>query len=120
MGRTRVRQIPSLLVAAIVLLIVTGCGSVSPGRVQATLNPPATPAPSPTPTPFPMPQPFPTPTPTPSPTPVSTPTLAPSPTAPSRFIFGTPRFESGSIQAGVINSDGSVSSVPASPLDSAL
>jgi 6-phosphogluconolactonase (cycloisomerase 2 family) len=122
MRRTGAMQLPSLLVAALIVLIVTGC-DVSPGRVQATLNPPATPAPSPTPTPFPMPQPFPTPTPpspTPTPTPAPTPALTPAPTAASRFIFGTPGFESGSIQAGVINSNGSVSAVAGSPFDEGL
>lgn len=38
----------------------------------------------------------------------------------SRFIYGTPGFEAGSIQAGTINSDGTISPVRGSPFDEAL
>lgn len=125
MGPTRVQQLASILAAAIISLMLTGC-SVNPGHGQATFTPVATPVPSPTPTPFPMPQPFPTPpltpspTPTPTPTPAPSPALTPTPTTISRFIFGTPGFESSGIQAGVINVSGVVSAVPGSPFNEGL
>src|SRR6185437_486179 len=50
--------------------------------------------------------------PTPSPTP--TPALA------SHFIYGTPGFETGTIQAGVIQSNGSVAPVAGSPFDEGI
>ena len=42
------------------------------------------------------------------------------PAAASRFIFGTPGFESGSVQAGVINVNGSVTAVAGSPFNEGL
>ncbi len=101
MGRTLVAQLLSLVLVIGLLSVFTGCGSVS---VNAVSNP------SPTPTPGISP------TPTPSPTPIPTPT----PTLVSRFIYGTPGFESGSVQAGAILGDGSVSPVVGSPFGEGL
>lgn len=86
----------------------TGCGGKT--IFQGAL-PPATPF---TPTP--------SPTPTASPTPMATPMPSPAhgPASASRFIYGTPGFESGSVQAGRIGSDGSVSAIAGSPFDEAL
>jgi len=42
------------------------------------------------------------------------------PASASRFIYGTPGFESGSVQAGRISSEGSVSAIAGSPFDEAL
>jgi 6-phosphogluconolactonase (cycloisomerase 2 family) len=42
------------------------------------------------------------------------------PASASRFIYGTPGFESGSVQAGKISSEGSVSAIAGSPFDEAL
>lgn len=99
MGRTQVRQLFSFFLVIALLSIFTGCGSVSGNRV--TNNPSPTPTPTGTPS-----------GPTPSPTP--TPTLV------SRFIYGTPGFESGSIQAGAILGDGSVTPVVGSPFGEGL
>lgn len=99
MGRTRVIQLFSLVLLFGLLSVFTGCGSVS---VNAVSNP------SPTPTP--------TATPSPTPTPIPTPT----PVLLSRFIYGTPGFESGSVQAGAVLGDGSVSPVVGSPFGEGL
>jgi 6-phosphogluconolactonase (cycloisomerase 2 family) len=82
------------------LLPAAGCGTTT--IVTGAVTPTPTPIPTPTPTPTPTPSPFPTPTPT------------PSPAAASRFVFGTPGFESGSVQAGAIR-NGIVSPVAGSP-----
>ncbi|HET9283221.1 MAG TPA: beta-propeller fold lactonase family protein [Candidatus Angelobacter sp.] len=97
MGRTQV-PLFTLVLAIVLLLSFTGCGSVS-GSTK-TNNP------SPTPTPTPPANPTPSPTPTPA--------LA------SHFIYGTPGFETGTIQAGVIQSNGSVAPVAGSPFDEGL
>lgn len=98
MGRTQVPPPFTLALAIVLILAFTGCGSVSgSGR---TNNP------SPTPTPTPPANPTPSPTPTPA--------LA------SHFIYGTPGFETGTIQAGVIQSNGSVVPVPGPPFDEGL
>lgn len=98
MGRTQVPPPFTLALVIVLLLAFTGCGSVSgSGR---TNNP------SPTPTPTPPVNPTPSPTPTPA--------LA------SHFIYGTPGFETGTIQAGVIQSNGSVIPVPGPPFDEGL
>jgi 6-phosphogluconolactonase (cycloisomerase 2 family) len=107
MGRTHATRLLCLLVVALLCQVFTGCGS---GHGAIVLNPSPTPPPGISPTPSPTPNPFPTPT--PSPTPV--------PTLVSRFIFGTPGFETGSIQAGVILADGSVTPVVGSPFDEGL
>ncbi|HKD78616.1 MAG TPA: beta-propeller fold lactonase family protein [Candidatus Angelobacter sp.] len=99
MGRIQVRQLLSFLLVIALLSIFTGCGSVSGNQV--TNNPSPTPTPTGTPS-------GPTPTPTPTPTLVS------------RFIYGTPGFESGSIQAGAILGDGSVTPVVGSPFGEGL
>lgn len=96
MGRT---QVPPLLIPAlaiVLLLAFTGCGSVN-GSAKAN-------------------NPSPTPTPPANPTPSPTPTTALA----SHFIYGTPGFESGSIQAGVIQSNGSVVPVAGSPFSEGL
>ncbi|HZS26364.1 MAG TPA: beta-propeller fold lactonase family protein [Candidatus Angelobacter sp.] len=98
MGRTQVPSLFTLALTIILLLAFTGCGSVSGSGSGKTNNP------SPTPTPPASP--------TPSPTP--TPALA------SRFIYGTPGFETGTIQAGIIQSNGSVVPVAGSPFDEGL
>lgn len=95
MGRTQVTQLLSLVLVIVLLPVFTGCGSVNGAAV---FNP------SPTPTPIISP------TPTPSPTPLVV----------SRFIYGTPGFESGTIQAGAILGDGSVSPVVGSPFGEGL
>lgn len=107
-----------LLPAALFLALGVGCGSVTTSGAHFTTSPAPSPTPSPTPTPFPFPTPFPTPT--PSPTPLPTPSPTPTLAAASRFIFGTPGFESGSVQAGVINSNGSVTAVAGSPFNEGL
>lgn len=101
------------------LALAAGC-SVSTSGAHFTFTPGPTPLPSPTPTPFPFPTPFPTPllSPTPTPTPSPTPTPAAGPA--SHFIFGTPEFESGSVEAGAINLDASVSPVAGSPFSEGL
>jgi 6-phosphogluconolactonase (cycloisomerase 2 family) len=48
------------------------------------------------------------------------PSPAHAPVSASRFIYGTPGFESGSVQAGRISSDGSVTAIAGSPFDEAL
>jgi 6-phosphogluconolactonase (cycloisomerase 2 family) len=96
MGRTQVPPLVTLALAIVLLLAFSGCGSVS-GSAK-TNNP------SPTPTPPANP--------TPSPTP--TPALG------SQFIYGMPGFESGSIQAGAIQSNGAVVPVAGSPFDEGL
>lgn len=95
MGRTRVSLLSSVLLVVVLLPVFTGCSSVGPTRSVL-------PTPSPTPTI--------SPTPTPSPTPLVV----------SRFIYGTPGFESGSVQAGAILSDGSVTPVVGSPFGEGL
>jgi 6-phosphogluconolactonase (cycloisomerase 2 family) len=45
------------------------------------------------------------------------PVPGPTPASASLFVYGTPGFESGSVQAGRINSDGTVSAVAGSPFD---
>lgn len=99
MGRTQVPPLLTLALAIVLLLAFTGCGSVG-----ASGNA------SPTPTPAPTASPTPSPTATPTPTPASA----------SHFIYGTPGFESGTIQAGVIQSNGSVVAVAGSPFDEGL
>ena len=101
MGRPQVLQLFSLALVITVSLNFTGCGSVGANTVTN---------PSPTPTPVISP----TPTPVPSPTPTPTPGVS------SRFIYGTPGFESGSIQAGAILSDGSVTPIAGSPFNEGL
>jgi 6-phosphogluconolactonase (cycloisomerase 2 family) len=44
----------------------------------------------------------------------------PIPASASRFIYGTPGFESGSVQAGRISNDGSVSAIAGSPFDETM
>jgi Lactonase, 7-bladed beta-propeller len=122
MGRTPVRQLLSLLPAAFMLALAAGCGAVSTNGAIRTTSPAPTPTPTPTPTPFPFPTPFPTPTPspTPTPTPSPTPTPTPAPAPASRFIFGTPSLGGGSVQAGAININGSVSLLAGSPFNVGL
>lgn len=93
MGRTQVTQLLSLVLVIVLLPVFTGCGSVS---VAGVSNP--------------------SPTPTISPTPVPSPT----PLLVSRFIYGTPGFESGTIQAGAILGNGSVVPVVGSPFGEGL
>ena len=100
MGRTQVPPLLTLVLTVGLFLAFTGCGSVN-GSAK-TNNP------SPTPTPTSTPPANPTPSPTP------TPALA------SHFIYGTPGFETGTIQAGVIQSNGSVVPVPGPPFDEGL
>ncbi|HKV95311.1 MAG TPA: beta-propeller fold lactonase family protein [Candidatus Angelobacter sp.] len=97
MGRPQVPPLHTLAFAIVLLLAFTGCGSV--GGSATTNNP------SPTPTPTP---------------PANSPSPTPTPASASRFIYGTPGFESGSIQAGVIPSSGSVAPVAGSPFDEGL
>lgn len=111
MGRTHVTYFSNLLAVIILCQLLTGCGSVNSGLL-VTSNP----SPSPTPSPFPTPTPLPTPTPFPTPTPTPT----PAPTLQSRFILGTTGFESGSVQAGAILSNGSVVPVVGSPFNEGL
>jgi len=102
----------SLVLAGALLSLGSGCGGTT--VFQGAL-PPAAPI-TPTPTPTPTPNPFPTPTPTPTPAPSPTPMAASA----SQFIYGTPGFESGSVQAGRIGNDGSVSAIAGSPFDETM
>ncbi|HEY6308807.1 MAG TPA: beta-propeller fold lactonase family protein [Candidatus Angelobacter sp.] len=121
MGRPLVGQLLGLLPAALMLALAAGCSVTTSGALRTT-SPAPTPTPTPTPTPFPFPTPFPTPTPspTPTPTPSPTPTPTPAPAPASRFIFGTPSFGGGTVQAGAINLNGSVSTVAGSPFNVGL
>jgi 6-phosphogluconolactonase (cycloisomerase 2 family) len=118
LGGKQARPLLSLLAASLLLVMASGCGSVTTNGTTFTTSPAPSPTPSPTPTPFPFPTPFPTPAPSATPTPTPAPTATPAPA--SRFIFGTPGFESGSVQAGAIALDGSVSAVAGSPFDEGL
>lgn len=94
MGRTQVPPLLTLALEIVLLLVFTGCGSVS-GNTK-TNNP------------------------SPTPTPPANPTPSPTPAQASQFIYGTPGFESGAIQAGVIQSNGSVVPVAGSPFNEGL
>jgi 6-phosphogluconolactonase (cycloisomerase 2 family) len=94
-----------LLMPIAALLPAAGCGGTT--IVTGTITPTPTPISTPTPTPAPTPSPSPTPTP------------MPRPAAASRFVFGTPGFESGSVQAGIIT-NGVVSPVAGSPFDEGM
>src|SRR5262249_34670971 len=85
----------------------------SPGHSFLILLPPPCPPPSPLPAPPPPPPPLPPPPPPPPP-----PTR--SPPLQSRFFFGPPGFEPGSVQAGAILSDGSIAPVVGSPFGEGL
>src|SRR5215469_5972851 len=118
----------SFVLAVIFVLHLSGCGSPRRLTINGTLPPAGQVTPTPTPTATPLGG-FPSPTPTPTPTPMGTgalsasrtvqPDPSPNPTATpaSLFIYGTPGFESGSVQAGRINSEGTVSAVAGSPFD---
>lgn len=93
MGRTQGTHLLSLVLVIVLLPVFTGCGSVSVAGVS---------------------NPSPTPTISPSPVPSPTPLLV------SRFIYGTPGFESGTIQAGAILGNGSVVPVVGSPFGEGL
>lgn len=108
-------------------LIVTQATPTPTPTVSPTPTPTGTPTPTPTPTPTGSPfgmravSPTPIPSSTPTPTPIPVPTPSASPTAAmSRFIYGTPGFEAGAVQAGVINSNGKISPVRGSPFDEGL
>jgi 6-phosphogluconolactonase (cycloisomerase 2 family) len=107
MGRTRV--VPQLLGLCLSLVFASafiGCGSVS-GNTSAS--------PTPTPTPTPTGS-----APSPTPTPAASPTPSPTPAQASKFIYGTPGFESSGVEAGVITTNGAVSPVAGSPFDEGL
>lgn len=62
-----------------------------------------------------------TPSPAPTPTPTATPTPTPIPTAASRFIFGTPGFETQGLEASTIDgATGKVTPVAGGPFDPGL
>ncbi|HLJ86238.1 MAG TPA: beta-propeller fold lactonase family protein [Candidatus Angelobacter sp.] len=109
------------LFAIVFAAALTGCGSTT--MVSGAINPPPG-FPTPTPTPLASPTPSPMPTPSPSPTPMGGPSPSPTPTptvtAASRFLFGTPGFESGTLQAGTIDNSGKVSAVTGSPFGEGL
>lgn len=117
LGRNPAARLLILLASFLLLAMASGCGAATTTGAITT-SPAPSPTPSATPTPFPFPTPFPTPSPSATPTPSPAPTPAPVPA--SRFIFGTPGFESGSIQAGAIGLDGSVMPVTGSPFDEGL
>ena len=117
-----------LVLAAALIGHVSGCGSPRRTFINGTLPPAGQVTPTPTPTPTPLGG-FPSPTPTPLPTPTGMgalsgsrtlqpdPSPSPAPDPVSLSIYGTPGFESGSVQAGRINSEGTVSAVAGSPFD---